>query len=242
MCSEALLVKVGLYGTACLLLLLPPRTARADAPCKERCEARREKVKRQLEECLRDVDPRPRDRAAKMRIKCRQHYVPPRCDGLPSCKELRKKKPAGPPPGMKLGRLVFSSARRGQPLSRPRYAAGSEVFLRLEARVVPRKQARRVFLELGLRMLRLWRTKKGEERTREVVRWDSYAREQRVLGPGQHGVEHRFTLHGGAKLPPEQKPGTYVIEAVVHEKGSGFEGRAQGRFTVTPAPVRKKKK
>jgi hypothetical protein len=217
--------------------------ALADRPaCKERCEAERKRLAQKLQECLRDVDPHPRDRAAKMRLLCRKRYVPPRCDGLPPCGEVKKKKPAAPRPALKLGEIVFSAERRGAPLDRPRYPAGGEVFLRLDARVVPSPKARRIFLDLGLRMLAVSRTRQGKERTREVVRWDSYAQEQRVITPPERGLEQRFTLHGGAKLPPDQKPGAYLMEAVVKEKGSGFEGRARGRFTVTPASRSKRRR
>jgi hypothetical protein len=222
------------------LTLACSNVALAERPCKERCEAERKRLARKLARCLRDVDPHPRDRAAKTRLLCRKRYVPPRCDGLPPCAEVKKKKPAAPKAALTLGEIVFSAERRGAALANPRYPAGGEVFLRLEAKVVPSPRARRIFLDLGLRMLRLSRSKKGKEQTREVVRWDSYAQEQRVITAPERGLEQRFTLHGGAKLPPDQKPGTYLMEAVVKEKGSGFEGKARGRFVVTPARRRKR--
>jgi len=216
-----------------LALLVPVRAPWADEPrkpCKERCEEQRKKMARKLEECLRDVDPDPRDRAAKMRLLCRKRYTPPRCDGLPSCKEVeQQKKKEGPEPGMRLGPMVFSEKRRGPPVERPRYAAGGEISLRIDVEVTPKPRAARIFLDLSLRLL----TRDAKGNPREVVRWDSYAQEQRPIAPAERGLTQRFTLHGGAKLPPNQTPGRYELEARVREKGSEFEGVVRGTFTVT---------
>jgi hypothetical protein len=218
-----------------VLTLLVPVRPRADdsGKCKERCEEQRKKMARKLEECLRDVDPDPRDRAAKMRLLCRKRYTPPRCDGLPSCKELeqQKKKEKGPEPGMRLGPMVFSDKRRGPPVERPRYPAGGEIFLRIDVEVTPKPRAARIFLDLSLRLLA--KAKDAKSPPREVVRWDSYAQEQRPIAPAERGLTQRFTLHGGAKLPPNQAPGRYELEARVREKGSEFEGMVGGSFAVT---------
>jgi hypothetical protein len=229
--GRLVVVKVLVLLAPLLLVAVPAPAEQPKKRCKERCEVKRKQVKRKLQDCLRNVEPRPRDRAAKTRLLCRKRYVPPRCDGLPLCKEVEAKKPKARAPGLKLGDLVFSQQRRGPALAKPRYPAGTEVFLRLSVEVVPDARARRIFLDLSLSLLAVG--KRGK--TREVVRWDSYAQEQRVITPPERGLVQRFTLHGGAKLPPIQKPGRYLIQARVLERGSGFKGTTQGGFAVTPA-------
>ncbi len=216
--------------TAILVVLsaLLAATVRAEAPaCKESCEQERARVEKALASCLAEVDPRPPDRAAKMRLLCRERHQPPRCEGLPACKKEPPPKPR--PPGMSLGAIVFSSERRGPPLASPRFAAGSELHLRLDVEVLAKPRVSRVWLQLNLRLQAL--EKKGKPR--EVARWESYASEQRMIDPAERGLPLRFTLHGGAKLPADQSPGSYRIEAEVLEKASGFQGAAHAGFTVT---------
>jgi hypothetical protein len=214
-------------SAALVVSLLLSTSLRAEPPaCKEECEKERVRVERSLAACLKEVDPRPPDRAAKMRLLCRERNVPPRCEGLPACK--KEPPPKLRPPGMTLGAIVFSSARRGPPLEHPRYAAGTEIHLRVDAEVLARPKASRVWLQLNLRMIAL--EKKGK--TREVARWESYAEEQRMIDPAERGLPLRFTLHGGAQLPADQTPGSYQMEAQILEKVSGFQGTARQGFTV----------
>lgn len=210
-----------------VLLVLHTGVARAEAPaCKESCEQERARIEKALASCLREVEPRPPDRAAKMRLLCRERHRPPRCEGLPACKKAPP--PAPRPPGMTVGTIVFSAARRGPPLEQARFAAGSEVHLRLEAEVLAKPKVSRVWLQLNLRLLATER--KGK--TREVARWEGYAEEQRMIDPAERGLPLRFTLHGGAQLPADQSPGSYQLEAQVLEKASGFQGTVRAPFTV----------
>jgi hypothetical protein len=195
-------------------------------PCKETCLAERERLQKRLEECLRQVDPHPPDRAAKMRLLCRQRYSPPRCEGAPPC--ARQKPAPSAPPGLKLGPMVFSASKRGPALARVSYAAGEEVFLRVEVEVRPRPGASRIWLRMNLRLLAAG---KGSVAT-EVARWDSYAQDQRLLDPAERGLPLRFTLHGGARLPVDLEPGTYRMEAEIGEQVSRFRETASGSFEV----------
>lgn len=212
--------------TLVVMLLAGPVGAQTER-CKERCEVERKKVARKLRECLEDVDPTPRDRAAKMRLLCRKRYTPPSCDGLPPCKAQQSKK--APAPYLKLGPVVFSTKRRGPALQNPRFPAGGELFLRLDAEVLPKPKASRVWLDLSLSLLAV----DARGKTSEVVRWDSYAVEERPITPPERGQSQRFTLHGGAQLPADQKAGSYLMEALVKEKGSNFAQTTRGNFTVT---------
>jgi hypothetical protein len=216
---------------AAIFVCLPTGVARAegDTSCRESCEAERKKIERKLEECLREVEPRPADRAAKMKLLCRQRYALPRCDGLPACK--REAQPKARAPGMTIGALVFSAVRRGPALAQPRFVAGGELNLRIDVEVLSKPKANRVWLQLNLRMLAL--VKKGKPR--EVTRWDGYAEEQRVIDPAERGLPLRFTLHGGAQLPADLDPGSYEIEATVLEKACGFQASTKAAFQVTRA-------
>jgi len=75
-------------------------------------------------------------------------------------------------------------------------------------------------------------------KTREVIRWDSYAAQERFITPGERGLPQRFTLHGGARLSADQTPGRYQMEARVKEKGSGFTQTMRGDFRVAPRVTR----
>jgi hypothetical protein len=219
-----LTLRVGVMAS----LLLVARPAAAEPPaCKERCQVERDRVQKQLEECLRQVDPRPSDRAAKMRLLCRERHSPPRCDERPPCPKEKKAPPAAP--GMTLGPMVFSAAKRGPALAHPTYAPGEEVFLRVAVEVRPRPEARRVFLRMDLRLLAVVPGHKG---SRLVARWDGYAEEQRMLDPAERGLPLRFTLHGGAKLPPDVDPGSYRLEADIAEQTSKFKQSVGGGFEV----------
>jgi len=208
-------------------LCLPLGPLRAEAPsCKEQCELEQQKKQRELQACLKEVDPYPPDRAAKMRLHCRQKYMIPRCEGLASCKAAKPVK--AQVPGMKLSPLLFSTERGGAAASKPQFAAGGEVFIRLDAEIVSKPGATRVWLRQNLRMLA--EDKKGS--TREIFRWDAYADEQRFLDPMERGLPKQFTLHGGAKLPPDIDPGTYIMVAEVKELVSGFSKDVRGAFVV----------
>jgi hypothetical protein len=216
-----------LVGASLVLSLLLASSGRAAAPpCREKCDAERKRVERTLQDCLREVDPTPPDRAAKMRLLCREKFVPPRCEHLPPCAE-EKRTPAQAP-GMKLGAMVFSAEKRGPALSAPRFAAGRGLHLRLDVEVLPKPKVNRVWLRMGLRMLSLG--KQGKKR--EVTRWDAYAEEQRFIDPAERGLPLRFTLHGGVDLPRDLDLGRYEIEAIVKEKASGFEAQANAEFSV----------
>ncbi len=209
-----------------LVLLLAGAGRAAGPPCREKCEVERKKIERALQDCLREVDPRPPDRAAKMRLLCREKFVPPRCENLGPCTE--EKRAPVQAPGMKLGPIVFSTEKRGPALAAPRFAPGSVLHLRLEVEVLPQPRVSRVWLRMGLRMLSLG---KGGKK-REVTRWEAYAEEQRFIDPAERGLPLRFTLHGGADLPRDLDPGRYEMEATVREKASGFESSARAEFTV----------
>jgi hypothetical protein len=215
-----------------LALLLLARPAVAEEPrCKERCEAERVKVQRALESCLRSVDPRPPDRAAKMRLLCRERNAPPRCDGLPAC--AVKKAAKAPTPGVRLGAIVLSSTKDGAPLARPSFAAGSELFLRLDVEVTSRPSANRMWLQLNLRLLSV-----DKKATREVTRWDKYFEEQRFIDPAERGLPKQFTIHGGAKLPADLDAGAYQLEAEVKEAVAGLTQTGRAGFVVTKRAAR----
>jgi hypothetical protein len=197
--------------------------------CKESCTAERREAERALEGCLRQVEPRPPDRAAKMRLLCRQKHTPPRCDELPPC--VAKKATKAPVPGLRLGPMMFSATMRGAPLARPVFAAGSEVFLRLEIEVLAKPRQRRIWLQQSLRLLVV--DKNGK--SRELMRWDKPLEEQKFLDPAERGLPKRFTMHGAAKLPAELEAGPHVIEADVKEAVSGFRQVARGTFTAIRA-------
>lgn len=216
-----------------LAVLLPARNLAAETlPCRETCLAERERLQKRLEQCLRQVDPHPPDRAAKMRLLCRQRYSPPRCEGAPPC--ARQKPAPSAPPGLTLSPMVFSASKRGPALARASYAAGDEVFLRVEVEVRHRPGASRIWLRMNLRLLAAG---KGAAAT-EIARWDSYAQEQRLIDPAERGLPLRFTLHGGARLPGELEPGTYRMEAEIGEQVSRFRETASGSFEVRRSRAR----
>ena len=207
--------------------LLSGGAAAGEERCRETCAAERKKVERELETCLREVEPRPPDRAAKMRLLCRQKHTPPRCDTLPPCSA--KKDAKAPPPGLRLGPITFSSTMRGAPLARPVFVAGSEVFLRLDVEVMAKPAQRRIWLQQSLRLLAV--DKKGK--SRELIRWDKQGEEQKFLDPAERGLPKQFTVHGAAKLPDDLLAGPHAIEAEVREAVAGFQQVARGAFMVT---------
>lgn len=234
MCSIRVVAPArGWSGASALLALwlaLGSGVAAAQAPaCKESCEAERKKTQGKLEECLREVDPIPPDRAAKMKLLCRERFVPPRCDGLPPCKKERPQQAAKP--RMRLGPMVFSLVRRGPALDRAIYAPGDELFMRVDVDVRSKPDVNRVWLRMNLRLLAL----DSAGKTQEVGRWDSYAEEQKLIEPAERGLELRFTLHGGLQLPKDLDLGGYQLEAEVREAASGFLDTARGRFSVARA-------
>jgi len=219
---------VRLGAVLCGAVSLQSPLAAADPACRETCLAARDRLQKQLEDCLREVDPRPPDRAAKMRLHCRERYSPPRCDGLPACS---KPKIAVPPkPGMSLSPMTFSMTRRGPALVRPSYGPGHEVFVRTEVEIRARPTASRTWLRMDLRLIVASHDKKGSARV--LARWDSYAEEQRFIDPSERGLPLSFTLHGGVRLPADIDPGSYRMEADVVELVSKFKQTVGAGFEV----------
>lgn len=212
------------------------RPAAAARPsCTEQCEAQRKQLFAKLKECLAEVEPRPKDRAAKMRLLCRKKYQAPRCEGLPPCKAKKEAAPAKPRIG--LGAIQFSRTRRGPGVKRPSYSAGKELFMSLKVEIVAKPAAKRVWLLMDLRVLTM--NAKGKER--ELYRWEKYFNERKFLDPAERGLPKQYTIHGGAQLPVDMQGGSYVLEAQVTEKESGLKETVRGIFRVAGSPQGRKR-
>jgi hypothetical protein len=216
--------------TGCLALLMVwPSLALAErASCKQTCEAERSRIQKELAACLERIDPLPKDRAAKMKILCREKYVPPRCEGLPPCKTDKLERAYVP--GISLGTLIFSAEKRGKPMQKPIFAAGSEFFMSLDLDVAPKPSAKQIWLQLDLRILRPATGKEGKEL--ELLRWEDYFEEQKIIDPEERGMSKHFSIHGGGKLPLDWDAGQYLLQADVRERTSDFKQSARGTFTV----------
>lgn len=218
-------------AAAILLGALLPASARADAEaeaprCKEACEAERKQIEEKRRRCLDAAADLPKAQAARYRVKCRSELVPPRCEGLPACPS--EAKPRQHTPGLVLGPLVLSAVRRGSALARPTYAPGAQLCARVEVTFTSQPAQTKLWLQLDLQLLAP--QPKGEPRV--VVRWDKYFEKQKFLDPTDRRVPLRFTLHGGAVLPPDFKPGQYLAQATVRERTSSVTAVASGTFRV----------
>ncbi len=208
-----------------------PHPAEAAPPlCLEQCEAQRKVMFAKLKECLKAVEPRPKDRSAKMRLLCRKKYQAPRCEGTKPC--VAKKRVVAVKPGVRLGAILFSRVRRGPAVKHPSYVAGSELFMSLQVEVVTKPKAKRVWLLMDLRVL----TKPKQGKERELFRWDKYFNERKFLDPAERGLPKQYTIHGGAQLPDDMKGGAYVLEAQITEKESGVKKIVRATFKVSRAP------
>lgn len=199
----------------------------APPSCAEQCEVQRKQLFARLRECLAEVEPRPKDRAAKMRLLCRKKYQPPRCEGLKPCGANKQVAPAKPRIG--LGAIQFSHTRRGPAVKRPSYSAGKELFMSLQVEVVAKPAVKRVWLLMDLRVL----TTSAKGKGRELHRWEKYFNERKFLDPAERGLPKQYTIHGGAQLPADMQAGTYMLEAQVTEKESGLKETVRGAFRVT---------
>jgi hypothetical protein len=228
----ALVLAVAAMGAAADL-----RPARAQTPtCRERCETERKGRETKLKRCLEDVEPTPRDRAAKMRILCHQRYGPISCDGLPSCGGDRggeREKTAS----LSAKPIVFSTEKRGTALARVVFAPGAMLHFRIEVTVQPRKATPRIRLAMEFRLL----STADPQKPREVVRFDNYFEDQKLIDPPERGLSMQFTLHGGAQLPPDFDPGPYAVEATVRERELSLEQVVKAAFTVAAAGAPKGK-
>ncbi len=217
-----------------LLATLLAAPAAADR-CLEKCEAKRKETEQKLKDCLAQTKLMGRERAILIRKACLKKYRAPSCDGLPPCKKEVQKKHT---PGLKLGRVIFSAARRGAPLKSASYRAGSEMFFRVEAVVTTKPKATGIWLQLDLSLLT--RSLKGKKVV--VVRWEKYLEQKKFLDADQRGTPKKYTLHGGAKLPLTFDPGKYEAHVVVKERVSNFSGEVSAPFSVTRAKAPKKKR
>ena len=217
-----------------IMTTVPAQVRAAD--CLQKCEARKKEIARKLEDCLAQTRLMERKRAILFRKACYKKYVAPRCDGLPAC--VKEKGAAAHPPGLKLGTVVFSAKRRGAPLARPAYRAGSELFFRVEATVTTKPKATGIWLQLDLTLL----TTSHAGKKVPVVNWEKYLEQKTFLEAARRGTPQRYTLHGGAQLPGSFDPGTYEARIVVKERVSGFSSAKSATFTVTAGATRKKKK
>ena len=220
---------------ATLLTLWLARPAQAQQ-CMEECQARVKETKRKLQECIAQTRLMERSRAILFRKACLRKYRAPRCDDLPPCKKEAKQRQHAP--GLKLGEVVFSATRRGAPLSRAMFQAGSELFFRVDALVTTGPRATGIWLQLDLSLLT--RSHKGKRVV--VVRWEKYLEQKKFLEAARRGTPQRYTLHGGAKLPRSFDPGTYEAHLVVKERVSKFAGEVRASFSVTGASSKKKHK
>ena len=130
--------------------------------------------------------------------------------------------------------LVFSAARRGAPLARAAFRAGSEMFFRVVVVVTTKPRATGIWLQLDLSLLT--RSHKGKKVV--VVRWDKYLEQKKFLESAERGTPKKYTLHGGAQLPQSFDPGQYEAHIVVKERVSNFAGEIHAPFTVSPARAR----
>lgn len=223
-------------GFVCAMLLAGP--ALADK-CKEKCAAQRKLVQQKLADCHKKARLVGREQAMLIRKACLKKYVVPSCDSLPLCKKEVQKKHT---PGLKLGKVIFSAARRGSPLVRASYRAGSEMFFRVDVVISTRPQAAGIWLQLDLSLLT--RSAKGKKQV--VIRWDKYLEQKKFLDPAERGTPKKYTLHGGAQLPPSFAPGKYEAHIVVKERISNFTGEVHAPFTVSrprarPQPKKKRR-
>ena len=206
--------------------------------CKEQCEARRKETQQKLQDCLKQTRLMGRERTILIRKACLKKYVVPRCDDLPLCKKEVQKKHT---PGLKLGKVVFSAARRGAPLARAAFRAGSEMFFRVDVVVTTKPKATGIWLQLDLSLLA--RSPKGKKVV--VVRWEKYLEQKKFIESAERGTPKKYTLHGGAQLPQSFDPGQYEAHVVVKERVSSFESQVHAPFTVTrarPAPKKKRRR
>jgi hypothetical protein len=167
-----------------------------------------------------------RSRAIVVRRECIKKYKVPDCTGLPACPKEEKKQYK---PGLRLGAITFSAVQRGPRLKSPVYRAGGQMFFNLEVEVTSKPRVRKIWLQVDLRLLT--RPKKGQGR--EVVRWNNYLEQRKLIDPEERGTPNKYTLHGGAKLPPGFDPGPYLAELVVRERISDFKATVQAPFRVT---------
>ena len=217
------------------VMTILPASARA-ADCLQKCEARKKEAEQKLKDCLAETKLMERKRAILYRKACLKKYVAPRCDGLPPCKKEKGDK--AHPPGLKLGKVVFSATRRGAPLKRAAYRAGRELFFRVEAVVTTKPKTTGIWLQLDLSLLTTSHT--GKKVT--VVNWEKYLEQKNFLEAARRGTPQKYTFHGGAKLPKTFDPGAYEAHIVVKERVSGFTGKVSAPFTVTTKATKKKRK
>ena len=205
------------------------------ADCLQECEAKRKEIAQKLEDCIKQTRLMERKRAILFRKACHKKYVAPRCDDLPPCKKEVQTKHA---PGLKLGKVVFSAARRGAALKRATFRAGSEMFFRVDVVVITKPKVTGIWLQLDLSLL----TRSPSGKKVVVVRWDKYLEQKKFIDAAQRGTPKKYTLHGGALLPKSFDPGKYEAHLVVKERISNFSGEVNALFSVTRAAAPKKKK
>lgn len=203
--------------------------------CLEKCQARRKETQKKLKECIEQTRLMERKRAILFRKACIRKYVVPNCDDLPPCKKEVQVKHA---PGLKLGKVVFSAARRGAPLTRAAFRAGSEMFFRVDVVVTTKPKVTGIWLQLDLSLLTF--TAKGKKVV--VVRWDKYLEQKKFIDAAQRGTPKKYTLHGGALLPKSFDLGKYEAHVTVKERISNFTGEVRAPFVVTGAAAPKKKR